>query len=89
MMITFENRSTQFVKLLLARLILIAFAKTVAVMMSKFLDVGRITDRRVNALRSAQLTHHFIALLIVNQLLDRYHARILPQRLLPHLLEIR
>ena len=84
-----ENRSAQVIKLLLARQAPIALSIAVAVMMSAFLDVCRIAVGAVNPIRPAQVTHHFITLRIINQLLDTYHARILPYRFLPHLLETR
>ncbi len=85
----FENGTSQIIKLLPTRLALVSLSITVAVMMPAFLDVRRIAVRAVNPIWPAQVAHHFITLRIVYQLLDTYHARILPHRFLPHLLETR
>lgn len=87
-MMPLENRPVHIVKLLPAGLTLITLSIAVAVMIASFLDLHRITFRAANSLRPAQLVHHFITLRIVNQLLNRYHARILLLHcFLSHLLE--
>ncbi len=84
-----ENGIAQIIKLLPTRLAHVPLSITVAVRMPAFLDVRCIAVRAVNPIRPAQGAHYFIALRIINQLLDTYHARILPHRSLPHLLETR
>jgi hypothetical protein len=87
-MMPFQNRATQIVELLLTALAHIALAVGIAIMMAPFLDLMRPTFRTGHAIGPAQLAYNLITLRIVNQLLDLYHACILPYRFCPHLLEI-
>ena len=65
-MMTFKNRAAQIIKLLLTGLTFIALPVIVAIMMTSFLDLGRITIRTVDFFRPAQLTNYLVTLRIIN-----------------------
>jgi hypothetical protein len=69
-MMTFKYRSAQIIKLPPAGLALVPLAMGLVSMKPTLVDVARLAVGAPNPIRPAQLTDHFKAFGVVNQMLD-------------------
>ena len=75
---TFKHGFAQIIKLPLAGLALVPLAMGLVGMKPTLADVARLAVGAPNPIRPAQLTDRFEAFGVVNQMLNVYHALILP-----------